>query len=507
MMNVHQSNVNYRNLIADLADMYPYSIEEVVPVELVANALDAGATRIHLCYDERARVLTVEDDGRGMDARTFQEYHDFAAGLKARGTGIGFAGLGAKISFNVADRVITQTRSRSFAGGSEWRLAEQGRLVWEELPPGGLSNCGTRVEVHFGANSAPSYSSEDHLANLVRTHYLPLFDTKFLDLYHKLRRYSNKLRFFVNSQEVHPVHLSEALALDHVSEFFPTRGGKRYGYGILGVSGSDYPLGPGVSGVQVCTHGKVVKSDLFDQFPGPIGPRVFGLVEVPELITFLTTAKTDFNRRGRCREFEQLYDPIRQHFKAWLRQIGVQQEEPAGADESAKLEREISRILGAVPELADFFGSRTRTNVLLHSREGTAATSGVGSQLTLPIGSGAGRGREGPEDEGQGPEGRALGQTETGGDTARPISRTSRRGPKITFVDAPQRLELAWVEGNNIAINAGHPAYIRSRSDAGERRLHCLFAIAGAVQRFLGTEGAAGDPTFVDRMMAAWGKK
>lgn len=108
-MNRHESTVNFQNLIRDLADMYPQEVDEVVVVELIANSLDARADRISLDYDSSTNVLVVTDNGRGMDSGQFEQYHDFAAGLKTRGSGIGFAGVGAKISFNVADRVITET--------------------------------------------------------------------------------------------------------------------------------------------------------------------------------------------------------------------------------------------------------------------------------------------------------------------------------------------------------------------------------------------------------------
>ena len=104
----HESSVNFQNLIRDLADMYPQEVDEVVVVELIANSLDARANRISIDYDPSSNVLVVIDNGQGMDADQFAQYHDFAAGLKTRGTGIGFAGVGAKISFNAADRVITE---------------------------------------------------------------------------------------------------------------------------------------------------------------------------------------------------------------------------------------------------------------------------------------------------------------------------------------------------------------------------------------------------------------
>ena len=107
---VHRSKINVRRLVADLVGMYSDDIFDVVLSELVANSLDAKATLIEIRWDEAERVLSIKDNGVGMTKHQFDEYHDFAVELKRRGSGIGFAGLGAKLSFDIADAVVTSTR-------------------------------------------------------------------------------------------------------------------------------------------------------------------------------------------------------------------------------------------------------------------------------------------------------------------------------------------------------------------------------------------------------------
>ena len=85
-MSVHKSAVNFINLIADLADMYPFDVPDVIVVELVATALDARASMISVDYDPVNKILIVTDNGKGMEESQFNQYHDFAAGLKTRGT-------------------------------------------------------------------------------------------------------------------------------------------------------------------------------------------------------------------------------------------------------------------------------------------------------------------------------------------------------------------------------------------------------------------------------------
>ena len=506
-MAMHESSVDYQHLIRDLAEMYPFDVSEVVVVELVANALDAGATRISIDFDPHKKVLIVEDNGKGMSAAEFAQYHDFAASLKVRGTGIGFAGLGAKISFNIADRVITETRSKSFFGGSNWYLQSKKKLVWEDFRPIHLQDSGTRVEVWFRPSTRPSYSSTEDLIGLLRRHYLPLMDSKFLELYERMGLYSSELKFVVNGQLIRPSQVIQDFALDKVREFYPKRARKLFGYGVLGVAATEYPVAPDVCGVLLCTHGKVIKSDLFNQFPGSLGPRLFGMVEIPELIKFLTTSKTDFIRKGKPREFEKLYDPVRQEFKAWLKDIGMEPTEVAGTNEAIRLERELKKILEDVPELAEFFGFWTRTRVLVQSKDGLiCAKTQEGIEVTIPVGEGIKGKKPGPASTGEEP-GQALVENQKGTEKVRPISRIARRGPKIAFAEMPDQLDLAWVEGNNIVINTGHPSYAKARSNALARRLHCLFAIASAIQRFVGSASEPPDLMFIDRMMAAWGKK
>ena len=138
-MSIHESSVNFQNLIKDLAEIYPFDVDEVVLVELIANSLDAKPTRISIDFDQNKRSLVVTDNGKGMTGEDFEQYHDFAAGLKTRGSGIGFAGVGAKISFNIATRVVTETHSKSFWGSSNWYLQSKKKLIWENVQPDHLT--------------------------------------------------------------------------------------------------------------------------------------------------------------------------------------------------------------------------------------------------------------------------------------------------------------------------------------------------------------------------------
>ena len=510
-MAVHQARINFANLIKDLAEMYPNEVPEVVLVELVANCLDAGATTIRVNYDPQANILVVEDNGKGMTERQFEEYHDFAAGLKTRGDGIGFAGVGAKISFNIADRVVTETRSRDFVGGSNWYMQSSTKLAWEDVEPINLlSGFGTRVEVNFKAGVIPSYSSSSTMEKLLKRHYLPLFEDTFLSIYAALKVYSKDLRFVVNGRIVEPEPLVDMFDLRETKTFTTKSGNKRTGYGSLGLSATEYPLEPESPGVFISTRGKVVKAELFNQFPGQFGSQIMGLVEVPGLVQFLTTNKCDFIRgRGKNREFSRLYDPVRAEFVAWLKALGVQVPEPANRDDASILERELRQLVNDVPELAEFFGPTEKRPVLaLNDGADISANLQEGQEGTFPAQPGHGRlpgpGLVAPGDY----PGESLVETDQDGQVkAAPISRRARGGIKVSFESRPEQLELAWVNGNGLVVNSGHSAYEKAQQNAHSRTTHSLFAIATAMARFLMQNEVLDDPRFVDRMMQAWGSK
>ncbi|QUL99319.1 MAG: hypothetical protein IMF26_04495 [Candidatus Fermentithermobacillus carboniphilus] len=323
--------------------------------------------------------------------------------------------------------------------------------------------------------------------------------------------YPSSLRFVVNGEVLQPQRVEDFCGLDKTIRFFPTRRGRRIGCGIFGIAERDYPVDPSLCGVLICTYGKVVKGDLFNQFPGPMGPRIFGMVEVPGLIHFLTTSKADFTRRGKPRDFEELYSPIRQKFQEWLREVGIQTLETSTPDEAQRLEREIRRLVEDVPELGEFFGFRgasVKTLIYVPDEGGsTPAETEMGASATFPEpDTGESELNPGPTDVGEGQGVALVPSRDSGSISSSPIGRKSRRGPKIAFIEAPERDELGWVEGSNVIVNTGHPSYKKVRSNSSARTVLSLFSIAQAIQRFLADADRV-DLLFSDRMMKAWGKK
>ena len=84
-----ETRVDLQHLLEDLRDAYSGSLEETILTEVVANALDSGATRISMLTSSTDATFTIIDDGRGMQRRDIARYHDVAASTKRRGEGTG----------------------------------------------------------------------------------------------------------------------------------------------------------------------------------------------------------------------------------------------------------------------------------------------------------------------------------------------------------------------------------------------------------------------------------
>src|SRR5437016_14417646 len=145
-----ETRVDLLHLLEDLRDAYPGSIEETILTEIIANALDSGATQITFECDPSSSTLTTVDNGSGMRRRELARYHDIAASSKTRGQGIGFAGVGIKLGLLICDQVLTETRRGKTHVASDWHLASRHRAPWKWVAPAGLlGERGTAVRLRL----------------------------------------------------------------------------------------------------------------------------------------------------------------------------------------------------------------------------------------------------------------------------------------------------------------------------------------------------------------------
>lgn len=489
---LNNSQVNFRKLVKDLADMYSDHPFDVVITELVANALDAKAKIIEVEWDNNSKILIVADNGKGMDNAQFKEYHNFAAELKTRGSSIGFAGVGAKISFNIADQVITETRHNDSNNSSNWRWHSDGSLKWKRISLNKLSTHGTRIEVHFKDGKVPSNVDEKYLISVLKHHYFPLFITEFVRGYSAISLYPTCPQFKINGTSVPQNNLSTIAALINCNNFKT-----QSGWGAIGISEYNLPIENNEYGVLLCTHGKVIKPELFGQSTGLLGTKLFGIVEIPSLVKYLTTNKSDI-KGGRSRKLNQLLDPVREELKKFLAKHGIAVVQPNRNQLSTKLERELTKMVHRLPELKDFDGLLRKSRTLRKSDNGNIPTSEINSPSESNTNVSNAK-----DDSG----GSARKQDEKGKTKAKRQRSRRNQGPRVAFEEHPGRDETAWLQSDTVIINSGHAAY-RQRTTQDQARLtYCMFSIGIALDKANLIQPTTGNTSYVDKFIAAWGQE
>ena len=287
-----ETRVDLQHLLEDLRDAYTGSLEETILTEVIANALDSGASRISVLTDSGGATLTIVDNGRGMQRRELARYHDVAASTKKRGEGIGFAGIGIKLGLLVSREVITETRRGATHVATRWHLATRHRAPWKWMPPPGLTTArGTAVRLVLTNPLSPLIDA-GYLEETIRRHFEPLLDVSFSDV---LRRaYPNGVVVDVDGREV---KASSTPGSERVP--IVIRLGRRRTPSVVGFIERSAFVEPDREGVAISTFGKVIKRGWEWLGLAPAAHvRINGLIEAPDLAACLTLNKNDFIRTG-----------------------------------------------------------------------------------------------------------------------------------------------------------------------------------------------------------------
>lgn len=535
-----ETRVDLQHLLEDLRDAYTGSLEETILTEVIANALDSGATRIHLTTNPAEGTLTIVDDGRGMQRRELARYHDIAASTKRRGEGIGFAGVGIKLGLLVSREVITETRRGSTHVASRWFLASKHRAPWKWMPPPGLTATrGTAVRLTL-ANQLSPLLDAGYVEEAIRRHFEPLLDPAFGDVLR--RHYPRGITIDVDGREVTP---SSRPGTERVA--LAIRLGRRRTPSVVGFIERHPSLPPDRDGIAISTFGKVIKRgwDWLGVAPAVPG-RITGLIEAPDLAACLTLSKSDFVRTGtRGATYLAYRKAIQEVVSRQLAAWGDRRDaEPR--PRMARLESDLERVLEDL--VADFPLLRS----LVHHRAGgqkRLPMPGRGDDRvpaplfayapgghTSPDGA-PGIGSEGavealpgapmpPEAEPSPPpreppppggepawdneprasdEGAEHAHAAASAGTVETVAgrrRPARYGLLVRFESRSDDLELARLVDSTIWINDAHPAYTRA---VASRSLgyHTALAVALALAP-LAVE-ASQEHAFITQFLAQWG--
>ncbi|NOZ95139.1 MAG: hypothetical protein GXP47_10435 [Acidobacteria bacterium] len=504
-----QTRVNLRHLLEDIRDAYPFPIHEAVVTELVANALDSGAGAIALETAFDPPRLIFRDDGAGMSRRGFESYHDIAATSKVRGQGIGFAGVGAKLSLLLCREVVTETRSAGFHGATRWWLRSASLAPWEEIPVPGLLDTptGTAVALFPQRLNDPLLDAGE-LKRIVREHFESLLDpdlARFLYLY-----YPGGVRFTVDGL---PVTLPQPVGAE--SRAAELRRGRQKPLGMARLSVAADELPEDRRGIAASVLGKVVKRGWEWLGLTPEHPElVNGILEIPTLVALLTTNKADFLRdAASLQKFYKIRKQAQETVSRLLDELGELPGRRARPRDLRPVERELGRVLDRLlerfPELEPLLERRRgweNATAMIESGEGdlAAANAAAPVQDSLP-GLEPGAGEEADAVPPQGPEPEIdPDRPGEGGGAERPVRRR-KPGLRLAWVDEPgRRHEMSWLEGGVLAINRAHPAHARARGPAAER----LWVVTAIATALAGELGPGHDPlAFLSRFLAAWGDR
>lgn len=512
-----ETRVDLLHLLEDLRDAYPGALEETIITEIVANSLDSGARHIRFMPGAAQMSLTVVDDGAGMQRKDLIRYHDLATSAKQRGQGIGFAGVGIKLSLLICEEVITETRRQAQHIATRWFLAGRHKAPWKWMPPLGLvRDRGTAVKLQLQNGLSPLLDAGFIEATLRRC-YRPLLDPAFDEVL--CEQYLEGIVFAVNGSPLGKEPCREGEIARLAVCLARKRKPSVRGY----LTRAETPLAEEAQGIAISTFGKVIKQGWDWLGLTPSTPdRIGGLIEVPDLAAALTLNKGDFVRTGaRGALFLAYRKTIQEAVAHQLAEWGDTREPTDVAKRRSirPLERDLEQVLG---ELSEEFPLL----VSLVERK-------AGGQKSLPIGS---RGEQG---EGQTFVTASVStQTDRGGDapvepplpqksesplpqdpkpsSASPAlpggisapgkprrSRPMRYGLELRFESRPEDPELGRLIESSVVINQGHPTYRRAVASRSEG-YHIALCVALAVARL------AAEPkeshTFVTTFMTRWGE-
>jgi hypothetical protein len=519
---VGETRVDLLHLLEDLADAYPGDLHETVLTEIVANALDSGATRLHVVADAASHSVTVIDDGVGMNRADLRRYHDVATSTKERGQGIGFAGVGIKLGLLVSEEVITESRRGNTHISTTWTLSSRKRAPWQWITPLGLvADRGTAVRLRVSDVLSPLLDA-GFLEATLRRHFEPLLDPSFGDVLRP--HYPTGVAFQVNDRVLERGAPTAALIEPVAIRLARKRKPSASGYLIQEQSS----VAEERRGIAISTYGKVIKRgwDWLGITPAPsVADRVSGLIEAPALAGALTLNKADFLRSGpRGALFltyrKALQEVVSQQLARWG--DAETPDAPAHRRVARPIERDMEQVLADLAEdfpllamLVERRAGGKRKLPVGERRVGVAALSPDTIDLFAPP-----EAESEPEESTAAPESepndRESPSVEESEREPRPprdvdVSLPEKRGPRrptrlglnIQFESRPDDAELGRLVETTIWVNDAHPAYRRAAASRSEG-YHVALAVGMALAKV--AVDAAQEHEFVLEFLARWGE-
>lgn len=513
-----ETRVDLLHLLEDLRDAYPGALEDTILTEIIANALDSGASRIVMEVNPSAGTLMVRDNGSGMQRKDLARYHDIASSTKRRGQGIGFAGVGIKLGLLVCQEVLTETKRGHTHVSTTWHLSSRHRAPWKWVPPIGMviqQGTAVRLKLH---NVLSPLLDQAFIEAAISRHFQPLLDPTFSTILNA--HYPHGVTFEINGVDLPPQRFEAPL---HAPlEIRLARKRKPSAVGYLVRTGN--PLSDDLQGLAISTFGKVIKSgwDWLGITP-QAREHISGLIEVPGLAASLTLNKGDFIRVGaRGATYLAYRKAIQEAVQRQLSEWGVVDSpvEETPPRQIRPLERDLERVLEDLSDLFPLLGS------LVEHRKGGQKRLPLGtpgpyeSMRAVRVPGEASQEQETEEELVVQPPGNELPGGETPreprepGEDASVVSdfllpdRGSRRAPArfglgIQFEDREDDQEIGRLVESTVWVNRAHPAYQRA---VATRSVGYHIALAvGLALAPLAVE-ASKEHAFLTAFLSCWGE-
>ena len=470
-----ETRVDLLHLLEDLRDAYPGSLEETILTEIMANALDSGASTISCRCDPADSTMTVIDNGSGMQRRDLARFHDIASSTKVRGQGIGFAGVGIKLGLLICEEVLTETRRGKNHVASSWHMASRHRAPWKWIAaPGLVAERGTAVRLKLRNPLSPLLDG-GFLEVTLRRHFQPLLDPAFDDFL--AAHYAKGIAIDVNGRRLEKQRSRAPLQAPLEIRLLRRRKPSAVGY----LWRADSALAEDQRGLAISTFGKVIRRGWDWLGMTPTTPeRIAGLIEVPELAACLTLNKGDFIRSGaRGATYlafrKAIQQAVAQQLAAWG--DAPPADEQAPPREVRPLQRDLAHLLEDLaldfPLLASLVerraGGQKRLPLSGRGNE-EAGRSFVAASIGALAESDADRTDARPERQASRKilwsTSRQASSTNHKRDIPLPGNNGARRpahyGLDIQFEDRPDGADLGRLVESTVWVNRAHPAYRRA---------------------------------------------
>lgn len=354
---VRHSSVNWRRILKNYRDNYNYDEEwEITIIELIANAIDAEATKIDISFNKKETNATIicVDDGKGMNYQEFIEYHNLGSLTKDKTSGtIGFAGIGAKLCIDLCERIYTETNNGKERYASEWwykktDIEPHYRLVEPHiLPPWSK---GTYVKI---INLIAPSLNADLITRLILENY-----QYSIEPYGPLSIFINGSKILSHRPAVTPYFFQKIISKKKKLESTLRMKGEFFLVGDEYIKNTEKICGRYIPGINIVVCGKTIaRGEFFNLLPR-IKPGyhtyITGYIRCDELIEITKTSKDDFNRRTPI--WWHFINSASQIFREWLKEINAWYNPPIDKESPvntlfSEIEKNLNKIISNFPEL------------------------------------------------------------------------------------------------------------------------------------------------------------